>query len=91
VGGSGDVLSGLIGGLLARTTAQFTRINVPFPQEQPFDVASAMRNAVQGGVLIHGMAGKALWHKQGWFTPRQLAWACGKIIAKKEDHAILSK
>lgn len=76
IAGSGDVLSGLAGGLLSRWIA-FSRekelaslpVNTPLWQ-------SNLEKAIIGAVLVHGATGRRLSREKGWFTPGELAQAC---------------
>jgi NAD(P)H-hydrate epimerase len=63
--GSGDVLAGMIGGIIALFEADFLR------KGSTLDYACA-RHAAEGAVLIHGLSGQRLAKSKGWFTADQL-------------------
>lgn len=85
IAGSGDVLSGLAGGLLSRWIA--------FSREKeltslPVDTAlwqSNLEKAIIGAVLVHGAAGRRLSREKGWFTPGELAQACIRITSHHNE------
>ena len=86
IAGSGDVLSGMIGGFLARWLAFLKETgenrestNAAIPSDNP------MTKALLGAILVHGSAGKQLWLKKGWFTPIDLANACARISSGVMD------
>ncbi|OQB95027.1 MAG: Bifunctional NAD(P)H-hydrate repair enzyme Nnr [Spirochaetes bacterium ADurb.Bin110] len=80
IAGSGDVLSGMVGGFLARWLAFLKKTG---ENRESTDAAtpsdSPMTKALLGAILVHGSAGKQLWLKKGWFTPIELANACARI------------
>ncbi len=83
IAGSGDVLAGLAGGLLARRKAQFRDPQYSGSGAPECSMEEAMQ-AVVGAVVAHGVAGKRLSEKKGWFTPAELADECAIITSKIE-------
>lgn len=80
IAGSGDVLSGMIGGVLARWIAFSKETKENRESTEPATSSdNPVARALLGAILVHGLAGKQLWLKKGWFTPIDLANACARI------------
>jgi ADP-dependent NAD(P)H-hydrate dehydratase / NAD(P)H-hydrate epimerase len=75
--GSGDVLAGLIGGLLAAYRGA---------AEAALDGAG-LWNAAVAGVVAHGLAGRRAWKRRGWYEARSLVEEAALILAGKEGEA----
>ncbi len=84
IAGSGDVLSGLTGGLLARWTALLREPGAGGFGEDAALFHTPLAWAILGAVLIHGIAGRRLSATKGWFTPADLAQACGNLTSGSE-------
>lgn len=80
VAGSGDVLSGLAGGFLARWRA------MPGLNEGGHGMwKDPLSAAIISAVLVHAAAGRSLFDAQGWFNPEELARACARISSGQLD------
>lgn len=84
VAGSGDVLSGLAGGLLARWTALSREPGAVGSNGEGTLFHTALARAILGAVLVHGSAGRQLSKTKGWFTPAELAQACVRMTSESE-------
>ncbi len=84
IAGSGDVLAGLAGGLVARHIAQHREQGMGDSENAEYILNEAMK-AVVGAVLTHGISGMRLSTKKGWFTPTELADECA-IITSQIEH-----
>ena len=86
IAGSGDVLSGLAGGFLARWRA-IQGLRTAFEAgngdhdmwKDPFSAA------IISAVLVHAAAGRSLFDAQGWFNPEELARSCARISSWQLD------
>lgn len=79
IAGSGDVLAGLLAGIWASLIAQGDLGDQESGEAANRDDATralAMRRAV----IAHGLAGKRLHARQGWFTARSIAVEAGRIL-----------
>jgi NAD(P)H-hydrate epimerase len=82
IAGSGDVLSGLAGGLLARWIA-FSRENEACESSEDNTLwHNNLSWAIIAAVLVHGWAGRQLSRDKGWFTPVDLAHACARMTSE---------
>lgn len=70
--GSGDVLSGLIAGVLGVHAAQASVCG------GRLDLGQILR-AVQGAVILHGVAGRNLARTEGWFSADRLIMECARL------------
>ena len=78
IAGSGDVLSGLLAGILAVYEAKDheNREGIGLTQD---DIAF---EASCAAVVAHGVAGANLAHRLGWFAASDLVPECGKILGR---------
>jgi len=83
IAGSGDVLAGLAGGLVARHSARLRDLKKGGSEAFECSPDVAMK-AVVGAVLVHGISGMRLSEKKGWFTPMELADECAIMTSKIE-------
>ncbi|MEN6491180.1 MAG: NAD(P)H-hydrate dehydratase [Rectinema sp.] len=84
IAGSGDVLSGLAGGLLARWIA-FSKENGAGKEYEDNKLwHNNLVQAIIGAVLVHGGAGRKLSQTKGWFTPADLAHACARMTSESK-------
>jgi NAD(P)H-hydrate repair Nnr-like enzyme with NAD(P)H-hydrate dehydratase domain len=80
IAGSGDVLSGLAGGFLARWRA------VPGLNEGEHGMwKDPLSAAIISAVLVHAAAGRCLFNAQGWFNPEELVRTCARISSWQLD------
>lgn len=80
IAGSGDVLAGIAGGLIARWIA-FRTVE---PMADMKDRQSLMHDAfyaVRAAVLAHSQAGRMLFQERGWFSPADIADSCCKMLS----------
>jgi NAD(P)H-hydrate repair Nnr-like enzyme with NAD(P)H-hydrate dehydratase domain len=84
IAGSGDVLSGLAGGLLARWIALSREPGAAGFGKDAALFHTPLARAILGAVLVHGIAGRRLSATRGWFTPADLAQACGNLTSGSE-------
>ncbi len=70
--GSGDVLSGLIAGVVGVHAAQASVCGGRLDQGQ-------ILRAVQGAVILHGVAGRNLARTEGWFSADRLIKECARL------------
>ncbi len=84
IAGSGDVLSGLAGGLLARWIALSREPGAAGFGEDAALFHTPLARAILGAVLVHGIAGRRLSATKGWFTPADLAQACVPLTSGSE-------
>lgn len=82
IAGSGDVLAGLAGGLLARRIAQLHEELRPSDIKADFLLEEAAK-AIVGAVVVHGAAGARLSQRRGWFNPVELSQECASITSKR--------
>lgn len=73
--GSGDVLSGLLAGLMARIAG-----GAADGTQYPDKAMEAAFRASKLAVLSHGMAGKNLAEHSGWFEAGDLAGECARLL-----------
>lgn len=90
IAGSGDILSGLAGGLLARRLASARAASEHAQRgERPRDGAPRLEQdvfmAIAGAVVVHGLAGARLSRERGWFTPGELARECATITSRRKE------
>lgn len=86
VAGSGDVLSGLAGGFLARwRAARELRAASELDEGDHGMWKDPLSAAIISAVLVHAAAGRSLFDAQGWFNPEELARTCARISSWQLD------
>lgn len=81
IAGSGDVLAGIAGGLLARWIA-FRRVGHLANATGGEVLVQDAFHAVRAGVLAHSQAGRMLFHERGWFSPADIADSCSRLLSQ---------
>jgi NAD(P)H-hydrate epimerase len=75
--GSGDVLAGLIAGLLAARRAE--------SRACPDSADAGLWESAIAGVIAHGLAGKSAWAAHGWYEASALVLEAARILAGREE------
>lgn len=75
--GSGDVLAGLIAGLLAARRAE--------AKTCPASAGAGLWEAAIAGVIAHGLAGKRAWAARGWYEAQALVGEAALVLSGKEE------